>query len=179
MRTRARAHPLWTGLSSPADHGARGGGNSFPSWLHHCLSHGQGSELSPALTGASGSPACLSCVWRCGSGSTPRRAGEALSLPLGLLDPRLCWASPGHVGPGGPGPRHHLSGLGPARGQDTTPGGGAGAECLPGTPASPGCHLDAPVAPSPGSSSRAPPGVTRPGPFSQETFAASGGEEGG
>ena len=44
-------------------------------------------------------------------------------------------------------------------------------------------HLDAtwmhPWPPSPGSSSRAPPGVTRPGPCSQETFAASGGEEGG
>lgn len=27
----------------------------------------------------------------------PPRAGKALSLPLGLLDPRLCWTSPGHV----------------------------------------------------------------------------------
>ena len=148
MRARARAHPLWTGLSSPADHGARGGGNSFPPWLHHCLSRGQGSELSPALTGASGSPACLSCMWRRSSGSTSHPVlGKPSPCPWGSWTPDCAGPAQDTFGPGGPGPRHRLSGLGPARGQDTTPGGGAGAERLLRTPASPGCHLDAPVAP--------------------------------
>lgn len=136
--------PLWTGLGSRADHGACRGGSSFLSWLHHCLSWRQGSEVSPALTGASGSP-LVSPV--CG-GAAPDplpRAGEALFLPLGLLDcAGPAWAM---FGPCGPSPRPRLSGLRPARGQDTALGRGAGAECLPGTPASPGCHLDVPTAP--------------------------------
>ena len=138
---------------------------------------GQGLELSPALMGASGSPACLSSVWRHSSGPLPHAGEHPSPRPWGSWTPDC--PGPAQASPGCPSPRPRLSGLGPARGQDTALGGREGAGCVLGTPASPGHPLDAPTAPSAGSSLRAPPGVTQPAPCSQETFAALGREEGG
>lgn len=91
---------------------------------------GQGLELCPALIGASGSPACLSSVWRHSSGPLPHAGEDPSPRPWGSWTPDC--AGPAQASPGCPGPRPQTLPLrsGTRQGARHCPGGkGRGGVC--------------------------------------------------